>query len=186
MDLSWRSPRDYTRIAGLDPSQAHLHAIAAHLHAIAAPCRGTTPMTPLKELVGSRWSGKSELWLDPLGNAADHSDCTIAIDDDAIHYTWSYQGADHVGSVELSASDSGESGAGFRDSWHSPELLKCEHVAGLPTMLNVAGTYMEEWGWRISLSLRTTTGELVLQMTNVTPWGEEVRAVRMICSRDDG
>ena len=28
-----------------------------------------------------------------------------------------------------------------------------------------------------------TPGGLVLQMTNITPWGEEVRAVRMICRR---
>jgi hypothetical protein len=28
------------------------------------------------------------------------------------------------------------------------------------------------------------TGELVVQMTTITPWGEESRAARMVCSRD--
>ena len=40
-----------------------------------------------------------------------------------------------------------------------------------------------EWRWRIGLSVREPSGELVLQMTNVAPWGEETRAVRMICTR---
>jgi hypothetical protein len=39
-----------------------------------------------------------------------------------------------------------------------------------------------DWGWRIGLSLRAPTGELVLRMTNIAPWGEEARAVRMTCS----
>lgn len=143
-------------------------------------------MVTLNELVGSHWSGKSELWLDPLGNTADHSDCTIAIEDAAINYTWSYQGNAHTGSLRLRAAASGESGADFSDSWHAKEPMSCEHVAGLHCLLNVSGTYHGDWGWRISLCHRAPTDELVLQMTNVAPWGEEGRAVRMICTRDDG
>ena len=42
-----------------------------------------------------------------------------------------------------------------------------------------------DWGWRLRVCLRTMGPErLVLQMTNVTPWGEEARAVRMTCERD--
>jgi len=142
-------------------------------------------MVTLNELVGTRWSGKSELWLDPLGNDADHCDCTIAIDDGVISYTWSYEGKQHTGTLKLQASASGGFDAEFIDSWHAKEGMAFEHVAGSPSLLNITGTYSEDWGWRISLSHRDPTGELVLQMTNITPWGEEGRAVRMICSRDD-
>ena len=143
-------------------------------------------MTTLQELVGSRWSGKGELWADPLGDVPDLSDCTIAIDDGVVHYTWSYEGKEQQGSLKLRSGSSGELDAEFTDTWHSKDPMTLEHVAGLPSMLNVAGTYMEEWGWRISLCHRTPTDELVLQMTNVTPWGEEARAVRMTCSRAGG
>jgi hypothetical protein len=39
-----------------------------------------------------------------------------------------------------------------------------------------------DWGWRIGLYLRPTD-ELALQMTVITPWGEEGRAVRMVFQR---
>jgi hypothetical protein len=35
----------------------------------------------------------------------------------------------------------------------------------------------------MGLVLRPPAGELVLQMTNITPWGEEARAVRMTFTR---
>ena len=50
-------------------------------------------------------------------------------------------------------------------------------------LATVQYTYMENWGWRINLCFREPTGELVLQMTNIAPWGEEARAVRMVCKR---
>jgi hypothetical protein len=40
-----------------------------------------------------------------------------------------------------------------------------------------------DWRWRIALTLRAPTDELVLQMTNIAPWGEEARAVRMVAKR---
>lgn len=38
------------------------------------------------------------------------------------------------------------------------------------------------WGWQSKLT-ELPDGTLVLQMTNIAPWGEEGRAVRMIFSR---
>ena len=84
-------------------------------------------MTTFDELVGTRWTGTGELWLDPEGNEAKRCECTIAVP----------------------AGD------------------------GPP------------WGWRTKLSLRAMGGEgLVLQMTNIAPWGESGRAVRMVATRD--
>jgi len=61
--------------------------------------------------------------------------------------------------------------------------MVCCAVPGTRAVLCVEGSYMETWGWRIALCHRAPTGELVLQMTNIAPWGEEARAVRMTAKR---
>ena len=139
-------------------------------------------METLTDLIGTRWTGKAELWLDPLGNDTDLSDCTVAIDDGVVSYTWSHDGKTHQGSLKLR-----DGGADFTDSWHSPEPMSCNHVSGGWGLLNVLGTYGAgdgpDWGWRTTLSIRTPTGELVMNMTNIASWGEEGRAVRMTCAK---
>jgi hypothetical protein len=137
-------------------------------------------MNVLSDLNGSRWTGTAELWLDPLGNEGTRSDCTISVDDDVVRYTWSHEGDEHEGSVALH-----DDGADFTDSWHQPRPMTCGRVPGALGLLQVQGEYgpRSEWRWRIGLSVRSPTGELVLQMTNIAPWGEEARAVRMICVR---
>lgn len=140
------------------------------------------PMQHLSELKGTRWRGSSELWLDPLGDQAARCDCTIAVEGGALHYRWSHDGKAHEGSLSLR-----DGGADFKDTFHQPEPMLCRTVEGAPGLLQVQGSYgpEAEWGWRIGLSLRAPTGELVLQMTNIAPWGEEARAVRMVCQRED-
>lgn len=137
-------------------------------------------MTRLADLDGTNWQGNAELWLDPLGNDATLSPCTITIAGSVVRYTWRHEGVDHRGSITLH-----DGGAEFVDTWHSSEPMRCWPVEKARGLFQVQGAYgpESEWGWRIGLSLRAPTGELVLQMTNVTPWGEEGRAVRMIGSR---
>lgn len=138
-------------------------------------------MGALSELSGTRWTGAAELWLDPLGDQSIRSDCSIAVEPSAVRYTWSHDGEEHAGSITLS-----EDGGDFTDTFHQPEAMRCVDVPGAWGLFQICGTYGpdSDWGWRIGLSLRSPTGELVLQMTNVAPWGEEVRAVRMTCSRE--
>lgn len=134
----------------------------------------------LGELAGTRWTGRSELWLDPLGDQAARSDCTLEIDGDAVRYGWSHEGKAHAGRIALRAG-----GADFTDTFHSPTPMACAAAPDPWALLDVLGRYPgggEDWGWRITVSQRPD-GELVLQMTNVTPWGEEGRAVRMVCRR---
>jgi hypothetical protein len=128
---------------------------------------------------GTRWRGSAELWLDPLGDIAERSDCTLAIDGETVNYTWSYQGSPQSGLIVLSPT-----GAQFSDTWHQPEPMTCQRLQGARGLFQVLGAYGPDgdWGWRIGLHQRTPSGEMVLQMTNITPWGEEVRAVRMVCS----
>ena len=140
------------------------------------------PATSLSDLAGTHWTGSAELWLDPLGDQVVRSDSTISVEPDLVRYTWSHEGRPHEGSIRL-RSDHAE----FTDSWHQAEPMRCRAVPGAWGLLQVQGEYGPEadWGWRIGLSLRSPSGELVLQMTNVAPWGEEVRAVRMICRREE-
>ena len=137
-------------------------------------------MGTLAEVNGTKWAGSAELWLDPLGDTAARSDCTIAVVANVVRYTWSHEGKNHEGTITLR-----EHGAEFVDSFHSPEPMKCRILVG-QGIFQVQGAYGPDadWGWRIGLSHRTPSGELVLQMTNIAPWGEEARAVRMICKKE--
>lgn len=137
-------------------------------------------MGALSELVGTKWAGTAELWLDPLGDDVVRSDCTISVDEDIVRYTWSHEGEAHEGSITLAKDH-----ADFVDSWHQPQPMTCQLVVDALGLFQVQGEYgpQSDWRWRTGLSLRAPTNELVLQMTNVAPWGEEARAVRMICTR---
>jgi hypothetical protein len=135
----------------------------------------------LTGLVGSKWTGSGELWLDPEGNQADRCDCAMHFDADALHYTWSYEGQAKEGSFTFE-----DGGASWVDSWHQTKPAKCVDVKDDWGLFTVAHTYGDPpgppWGWRSKFSERPD-GSLVLQMTNITPWGEDGRAVRMIFTR---
>lgn len=137
-------------------------------------------MTSLHDLLGTTWIGAAELWLDPLGDSADRSDCTLSIVDKGVRYTWHYDGEKHRGEITL-----GDDGATFIDTWHQPEAMDCVVLSDHGSLLQIRGAYGPDadWGWRIMLSWRQATDELVLQMTNIAPWGEEARAVRMVGTR---
>lgn len=139
-------------------------------------------MSSLADLAGTSWKGEAELWLDPLGDEVVRSDCTLTVASDGIRYRWSHEGKPHEGSITLHAD-----GADFADTFHQPEPMRCLHVPAASGLFQVTGTYGPDadWGWRIGLSHRTPTGQLVLQMTNIAPWGEEARAVRMTCAREE-
>jgi len=55
---------------------------------------------------------------------------------------------------------------------------ECERRTRFEQVLDPAGEG-PPWGWRVAVAHRPS-GELVLQMTNIKPWGEDGRAVRMI------
>jgi len=133
-------------------------------------------MRSLTEFDATEWAGRAELWLDPLGDDVTRSECTASIAANVLRYTWSHDGTLQEGRVEV-----GASGAEFVDSWHQPEPMACRNVVDAAGLFQVQGAYGpdRDWGWRIALTCREPTGELVLQMTNIAPWGEEARAVRM-------
>lgn len=133
------------------------------------------------QLVGSKWAGSNELWLDPAGNEALVSVGTIEVEKDAVHYTWVYEGQKKEGRIEIGADF-----VSWTDTWHQPTGMKCHDLPIPGAILSVMGRYPAppgpDWGWRLLLA-RRPSGELVLQMTNITPWGEEGRAVRLVGTR---
>jgi hypothetical protein len=135
----------------------------------------------LSELANTKWIGRGELWLDRLGNEAHLCDCRIELAEGAVHYHWSHDDKPHTGKLALR-----DGGADFSDSFHSPTPMACVDVASRWGLVDVFGTWRAgdgpDWGWRIILAHRPSD-ELVLQMMIVKPWGEEGRAVRMICKR---
>jgi len=131
----------------------------------------------LSEVAGT-WIGTAELWVDPFGDVTQTSDCTMTVTADSVAYTWSYEDTPQEGVISLL-----DSGASFRDSWHQGEEVAVQRVPNPATLTTVRYTYAEEWGWAINVCYRTPTDELVVQMTNIAPWGEETRAVRMACRR---
>ena len=134
----------------------------------------------LQDLAGTQWSGEGELWLDPAGDEAQRCACTIEVEAGEVRYGWSFQGTPQAGRLALR-----DGGADFTDTFHSSTPMPCAAAQVTWCLLDLSGTYAggdETWGWRITLSQRPG-GELVLQMTNVAPWGEEGRAVRMVCAR---
>ena len=134
-------------------------------------------MTTLSDLDGTKWTGSCELWLDPLGNEAICSDATLSVEGQTVHYTWSHEGKDHQGRLTLT-----DDGLEFTDTWHQPEVMACPRIDGARGLFQAEGTYGpdNDWGWRLGVFSRTPSGELVVQMTNITPWGEEARAVRIV------
>ena len=123
------------------------------------------------------WSGKGELWLDPLGNETVSYDCALEFTDEAMIYHWSYKSESKQGRYQFTADQ-----VTWSDTWHQPEIVVCQRVKTTRGLFNIEYSYAEEgdqsWGWRMQLSQRPDDA-LVLQMTNIAPWGEETRAVRM-------
>jgi len=138
----------------------------------------------LNELAGTRWRGTKQLWLEPDA-PPEISDATIVVDDSELRYTWAWKGAPQSGTVAFSRTPAGVE-ATFTDTWHQPVAMACRGINSR-ALLAVIGSYPAppgpDWGWRTLLSQRPS-GELVLQMINVTPWGEEHRAVLIVASRD--
>ena len=132
----------------------------------------------LRDNKATVWEGTAELWEDPQGNEVKISDCALRVEPDKITYQWIYEGSRKTGSFDFS-----ESLVLWRDSWHQASPTECDYISASWSLFAIEYTYAAapgpSWGWRINLSERPDMA-LVLQMTNIAPWGEEGRAVRMV------
>lgn len=132
---------------------------------------------------GTSWSGASELWTNPTGDDGEVSDATMRIGANNIGYTWVYKNVQQDGELRWNGD-----ALRWEDSWHQPEGVALTIVPGHGSLLAAEYSYATgsgpDWHWRIKLAQRPD-GTLVLQMTNIAPWGEEARAVRTIVRRTE-
>jgi len=137
--------------------------------------------TGIKKFDSTEWSGNGELWLDPAGNDVSLYPCTMRISANNISYAWDHEGELKEGRIELSDPEST-----WTDSWHQRDTVTCSNVKNPRSLFTIEYSYAggsgEHWGWRINMSSRPDES-IVLQMTNIAPWGEEGRAVRMVFLR---
>ena len=130
----------------------------------------------LADLSGTKWSGSGELWLDPLGNEVAECEVTGEFTAETFTYQWSYEGEAQEGSFAFR-----DGSATWTDTWHQKNPVECAAMAdewGLITVQHDYSTPYGEWRWRSKFA-RRPDGSLIVQMTNIAPWGEEGRAVRM-------
>ncbi|MEM6838935.1 MAG: hypothetical protein AAF609_19030 [Cyanobacteria bacterium P01_C01_bin.120] len=132
----------------------------------------------LEKFAGTKWRGQGERWLDPEGNSAEHYDCELEIENDSIVYSWLHENEAKNGRFTFN-----ETGASWFDTWHQQNAVQCLNVPNAWGIFTVRYEYEvpnnPNWAWRSKLSQRPDDS-LVLQMTNIAPWGEEGRSVRMI------
>ena len=132
----------------------------------------------IKKFSGSKCSGTGELWLDPEGNSAITYDCELSIEKNVLSYSWFYEKELQKGQFTLN-----KDSVLWTDSWHQKDTVKCSYVSDSWGIFSIFHEYKipqsPNWGWKTSFCERPD-GSLVLQMTNVTSWGEEGRAVRMV------
>ncbi len=78
-----------------------------------------------------------------------------------------------------------ENGASWLDNWHQSKSVNCTELTNVWGLFTLTHSYEVSlnpyWGWQSKLTQRPD-GSLILQLTNIAPWGEEGRAVRMIFS----
>lgn len=135
----------------------------------------------IETVTNTDWTGQGELWLDPLGDEAHRFACTARLEPGSLSYTWAFKGAEKTGRVTWLPE-----GGQFLDSFHQETLVACQALGRSKAEVGLTYEYPAppgpNWGWHIFIFLRPNH-QLVLQMTNVAPWGEEVRATRMVFER---
>jgi len=129
------------------------------------------------DAISGDWHGTCELWEDPLGDNVQTSECSMHVEGNTLSYQWAYQDKPHHGELKFSPE-----GTTYSDTWHQDKPVACELVPST-ALATVQYTYMKEWGWRIDLCQRPHNGDVVVLMTNIAPWGERARAVRMTYKR---
>ena len=143
----------------------------------------TDQEAPFDRLVGT-WTGQSTLWLDPEGEG-DTQPSNVRVSTVArgkalwVDYDWTVDDTSEEGSL-LIERDPKQPGyrAAWVDSWHQDRAMMVL-TGDDAEAVDVRGTYQvpgyPEWGWRIRLE---TDGErLRLLMWNISPEGNEARAV---------
>ena len=139
---------------------------------------------PLAGMEG-RWKGTNWLQVSPDQDAItslSRADVKIAAKGRfvVISYEWAIEQEQHDGMLVCPCQQGDMSPSAWLDSWHTPDgIMACQsHIDGSQILLQ--GSYPApsgpDWGWKILVETPTRKS-LKIQMTNVSPSGEEYLAV---------
>lgn len=157
----------------------------------AAPFQGGPYHELLLGLTG-RWSGPTRTWFDPAAPAFEST--TAATIEALLGGRWvriGYEGAvpgkPHAGQMILGFhNDAGEFEMAWLDSFHTgTSMMLCTGKPGTDGTLSVLGSYAagpERWGWRTVIR-KTGPDQIVIEAFNISPAGEEDRAIETVLNR---
>lgn len=157
-----------------------------------APFEAAEGHTLLRAFVGL-WSGPTKLWLDPAAPPEETRSTLHA--ELLLGGRWlrlSYRGVSfakpHAGEMLLGFhKDAGELELAWIDSAHTGSaIMFSKGKLGAAGVVDVLGGYLageERWGWRSVLHC-PTPDELVIEAFNVSPQGEEERAMLSRLTRE--
>jgi hypothetical protein len=125
------------------------------------------------------YAGSNLLWFrDP--DRPEESAAEVRVEAARVSYTWQYEGAPQSGVLDF-AFEGDRVNAALTDTWHSPEPMSCAGTH-TPDGVTFLGTYGAgsgpDWSWRTELR-SPAPGELLMEMYNIEPSGEEHIAVRL-------
>lgn len=126
------------------------------------------------------WKGTMHLNLGGEGENLFQSESTLHLDRAALdqyllaQYTWSHDGEPHQGTMIF-----GENECAWVDSFHTGGAIMRFSATGPFVYLGSygAGDGSPDWGWRIAW--KSESDAVHLEMTNITPDGQEEWAVRV-------
>jgi hypothetical protein len=121
-----------------------------------------------------KYAGKHELWMRPDTPALE-GDVRASLDDNVLSWTWTLDDDKHEGRLHLD-------GSSWQDSFHQSEAAPLQAAPAHGARFGFSCQYGppdSPWTWLIAVCERPE-GQLVVQMTNITPWGERQLAVQWI------
>lgn len=150
----------------------------------------TIPTTWINRV--GQWQGVNRLWLAPA-EPAQESDSTAVLQMAAggqfatLAYTWVYQGQPQEGLLLLGQVHQQQVEVVWIDSWHMQDkMMLCVGQVEADGAVWVKGSYAAppdpDWGWRIALQ-PISPDQFRLVMHNITPAGEEMKAVEVTYAR---
>jgi hypothetical protein len=139
------------------------------------------------------WRATNRLWFTPTSDVIESPialTLDVAVGDVvcALRYEWTYDDAVHTG-ILLVHDPAGATAPDmvWSDSFHTGStLMPFRQGERTDTSIVATGSYAAppgpDWGWRIAL-ISETSNDLLIQMYNITPTGEEGLAVEARLTR---